>query len=282
MPPSPRSACSKASDHGSPEALGSEHRGPALHLYGGGYRAALFHLGALTRLNELGLLANLDTVGAIAGGSILAALLAARVPWPLQGAFRDWPEAVAEPMRDVARRNARARALLRGTISTGPTGAGLEERYARRLIDSLGGELPQRPRFVFGAAGLALGNIGPGDDALAWRIEDAAGPPGYDSALVEGAIAAVRDDLDAFGDAEQAVLENHGYLLADRAVRAHGRAVAGGHRAIASRSPPPPLDGRGEGARGACIQLPAHPPGTAPPAPRRAQRSGRPSRPRRS
>ena len=220
-----------------PQALGSEQRGPTLHLYGGGYRAALFHLGALTRLNELGLLANLDTVGAVAGGSILAALLATRVPWPLQGAYREWPEAVAEPMRDVARRNARARALLRGAISAGPGGAGLEERYARRLIDSLGGELPQRPRFVFGAAGLALANIGPGDGALGWRIEEAACPPGYDPALVEGAIAAVRDDLDAFGDAEQAVLENHGYLLADRAVRAHGRAVAGG---IEPLPPDPP------------------------------------------
>ncbi len=222
---------------GSSEAPGSEQRGPTLHLYGGGYRAALFHLGALTRLNELGLLANLDTVGAVAGGSILAALLAARVPWPLGGAFRDWPEAVAEPMRDIARRNARARALLRGAISAKAAGAGLEERYARELIDSLGGELPQRPRFVFGAAGLTLANIGPGDGAIGWRIEDAACPPGYDPALVEGAIVAVRDDLDAFGDAEQAVLENHGYLLADRAVRAHGRAVAG---AIEPLPPDPP------------------------------------------
>ncbi len=92
---------------------GAERRETMLALSGGGYRAALFHLGALTRLNELGLLSRLDTVGAAAGGSILAALLAALVPWPLQGAFRDWPERVAEPMRDIARRNARARALLR-------------------------------------------------------------------------------------------------------------------------------------------------------------------------
>src|ERR1700742_3699425 len=66
----------------------------ALWLGGGGFRAALFHLGALTRLNELGLLARTGTVGAVAGGSILAALLATRVPWPLQGSYRDWPEQV--------------------------------------------------------------------------------------------------------------------------------------------------------------------------------------------
>jgi NTE family protein len=65
------------------------HRqGDVLCLSGGGFRAALFHLGALTRLNELGLLAETETIVAVAGGSILAALLAARVPWPLQGASR--------------------------------------------------------------------------------------------------------------------------------------------------------------------------------------------------
>jgi hypothetical protein len=208
----------------SPDDLALEQRGPTLHLYGGGYRAALFHLGALTRLNELGLLANLDTVGAVAGGSILAALLAAQVPWPLQGAFRGWPEAVAEPMRGIARRNARARALLRKPISLGPVGAALEERYARELVESLGGEPAERPRFVFGAAGLALGKMGPSEvpkDAggLKWQIEASASPPGYEAALVQEVIVAVRDDLDAFGDAEQAVLENHGYLLVDAAVR---------------------------------------------------------------
>src|SRR5882757_10996137 len=80
----------------------------ALWLSGGGFRAALFHLGALTRLNELGLLARTGTVGAVAGGSIVAALLATRVPWPLHGAYRDWPERVAEPLRSIAQRNARA------------------------------------------------------------------------------------------------------------------------------------------------------------------------------
>src|SRR5215467_10870574 len=85
----------------------------ALWLSGGGYRAALFHLGALTRLNELGLLGQIETVAAVSGGSIAAAALATGVEWPLQGAYRDWPERVAEPLRAIARRNARARAFLR-------------------------------------------------------------------------------------------------------------------------------------------------------------------------
>jgi len=36
----------------------AEREGIGLCLSGGGYRAALFHLGALRRLNEFGILAN--------------------------------------------------------------------------------------------------------------------------------------------------------------------------------------------------------------------------------
>jgi patatin-like phospholipase len=205
-------------------AGGKDRRKAMLSLSGGGYRAALFHLGALTRLNELGLLAGIDMVGAVAGGSILAALLATRVPWPLSGAYRDWPEAVAEPMREISRRNARARAFLRGPIVAGATEAALEERYARRLVESLGGEPPERPRFIFGGAGLVLGEMGVdagsgGAGGINWEIGSTACPPGYTAGVVGDTIAAVRTDLDAFGDAEQAVLENHGYLLADAAIR---------------------------------------------------------------
>lgn len=124
-------------------APGEADRGEkALWLAGGGYRAALFHLGALTRLNELGFLAQTGTVGAVSGGSIVAALLATRVAWPLDGGYREWPERVAEPMRAIARRNARARAFLRKPFPGAGGEAALEERYARELVGSLGGEPP--------------------------------------------------------------------------------------------------------------------------------------------
>ncbi len=47
-----------------------------LALSGGGFRATLFHLGSLTRLNELGWLRRLDIVTSVSGGSIIAGLLA--------------------------------------------------------------------------------------------------------------------------------------------------------------------------------------------------------------
>ncbi|HEX4669544.1 MAG TPA: hypothetical protein VH275_06175 [Solirubrobacterales bacterium] len=219
-------------------APGEADRGEkALWLSGSGYRASLFHLGALTRLNELGILARTGTVGAVAGGSIIAALLATRVPWPLDGGYREWPERVAEPMRAIARRNARARAFLRKPFPAGRGGA-LEERYARELVDSLGGEPERGPRFVFGASGLILSGLAAGwEECVEWDIGGGAHPPGYEPALVAEVIAAVRTDLDAFGEAEQAVLENHGYLLADAAMRERGLVATGG---IEPSPPQPP------------------------------------------
>jgi NTE family protein len=46
-----------------------------LALSGGGYRAALFHLGSLWRLNELGWLKRLAEITSVSGGSITAAYL---------------------------------------------------------------------------------------------------------------------------------------------------------------------------------------------------------------
>ena len=51
--------------------------------------------------------------------------------------------------------------------------------------------------------------------------------PGYSKALAREVIAEIRTDLDAFTEAEAAVLENHGYLLADAALRRHVSGVLG-------------------------------------------------------
>lgn len=49
--------------------------GTALCLSGGGYRAMLFHLGAIWRLNEAGLLGGLKRVSSVSGGSITTGML---------------------------------------------------------------------------------------------------------------------------------------------------------------------------------------------------------------
>lgn len=58
--------------------FGSEgiETGVGLALSGGGFRATLFHCGALWRLNELGYLPKLSRISSVSGGSITSGLLA--------------------------------------------------------------------------------------------------------------------------------------------------------------------------------------------------------------
>ena len=92
--------------------------GVALCLSGGGYRAALFHLGAVRRLNELGILARVDAISAVSGGAITANLLAdPRLSWPDPssrdpGEVLGFEDLVATPLRSLASTNVRTPALL--------------------------------------------------------------------------------------------------------------------------------------------------------------------------
>ena len=56
-----------------------------------------------------------------------------------------------------------------------------------------------------------------------WGVASAAShydaSEGYSALLVDDVIARIRTDLDSFSAAEQDVLENHGYTLADAAVQ---------------------------------------------------------------
>lgn len=75
--------------------------GIGLALSGGGFRATLFHLGSIWRLNELGLLAKLDRVSSVSGGSITAGCLVAnwrRLQWA-DGVVRNFESAVVAPLR---------------------------------------------------------------------------------------------------------------------------------------------------------------------------------------
>lgn len=48
--------------------------GIGLSLSGGGFKAALYHLGAIIRLNEFGLLKNLEIISCVSGGAIVGSL----------------------------------------------------------------------------------------------------------------------------------------------------------------------------------------------------------------
>ena len=136
----------------------------ALCLSGGGFRAALFHLGALRRLHELGLLQRIDTISSVSGGSIIAAHLAERIASLPTGTttFGDWEHEVAQPFRRLVRHNLRSVPLLRRMLPThwmrsGVAVAALEEGYRQHLTARMLGSLPPRPHFIFCATDMTFG-----------------------------------------------------------------------------------------------------------------------------
>jgi NTE family protein len=104
----------------------------------------------------------------------------------------------------------------RGLLWRVPRYQEIQERQARAL----------RKRWLI--AGFSEGVV----DGAYWGVGSAPcqyeeGRPGYSKALAREVIAEIRTDLDAFSEAEAAVLENHGYLLADAALRRHVPGVLG-------------------------------------------------------
>ncbi len=146
----------------------------ALCLSGGGFRASLFHLGALRRLNELGVLCRVDAISAVSGGSILAAHLAERIgdAWPTpEGADPDGPDIPAPAWADLearflalTRRDLRTEPLVRrfalpvpGWFVPSTAVDALAEKYQRYLTAKTLAELPARPEYIFGASELKFG-----------------------------------------------------------------------------------------------------------------------------
>ncbi len=144
-----------------PERSPQAGQGVALCLSGGGYRAALFHLGGLRRLDQLGILSQVDTIASVSGGSILSAQIAGHLvanpqAWGRPGdRIAGFEDGIAAPMIALAQRDIRTRAALARfwppwnlfrrnaqmdgltrKLSVGYAGAGLAE-------------VPEHPRFLF-------------------------------------------------------------------------------------------------------------------------------------
>lgn len=166
--PAPADGLESGSSPGSSDAA---RKGWALCLSGGGYRAALFHLGAVRRLNECGVLGRMDLVSSVSGGSILAAHLARVLsPWPRTGeVVTDWTPCVAAPFQAFCRVDIRTPALLASLrhpwrcLTAGLDPARLETAYHRLLTSARLAELPEHPRFVFCATEILTGTL--------WRFE---------------------------------------------------------------------------------------------------------------
>lgn len=141
--------------------------GIGLCLSGGGYRAMLFHLGSLWRLNDAGYLSRLDRVSSVSGGSITAGALAAawtNLGFDARGIATRFGPDVVEPIRRLAGRTIDIPAVLAGLLLPGSVGDHVGRAYRRRLLgDKTLQDLPPHPRFIFNATSLQSGVL--------WRFE---------------------------------------------------------------------------------------------------------------
>ena len=134
---------------------GKPEVGTALCLSGGGYRAMLFHAGALWRLNELGYLPRLDRISSVSGGSITAAVLAlnwGKLQFDASGVALRFQECLMEPVRRMASETIDSSSIVGGVLLPGTIAERVQSAYRKTLFgDATLQDLPDRPRFVINA-----------------------------------------------------------------------------------------------------------------------------------
>lgn len=164
-PPSsqPVQVIDTGSDHDDPRA---PEPGIALSLSGGGYRAMLFHLGALWRLNELGYLKKLRRVSSVSGGSITAALLGlkwGRLGFDGNGVGANYVTEVVTPIRGLAGETIDRGAILSGIFTPGSISDKITQAYRTHLFGSATlQDFPDDatgPRFVVNATSVQTGAL---------------------------------------------------------------------------------------------------------------------------
>jgi len=145
--------------------------GIALALSGGGYRAMLFHVGAILRLNEAGLLPKLKRVSSVSGGSITAGVLG--LNWTKltfqtrpDGAMvaADLDERLIQPIRKIAAETIDGWSVGLGVLIPGMTiGDFVARNYSRYLFgEATLQDLPadsEGPRFVINATSVQTGDL---------------------------------------------------------------------------------------------------------------------------
>ncbi len=120
-----------------PRSKAPEKKGCGLSLSGGGYRASLFHIGALWRLNELGWLPKLDEIASVSGGSITSAYLGLRwkdLDFDGDGVAQSFEDAFVAPMRRMCSTTIDVGAILGGLGNPVGTLAGRVD--AKGLVDA--------------------------------------------------------------------------------------------------------------------------------------------------
>ena len=136
-----------------------------LCLSGGGYRAMLFHLGALWRLNQAKLLEGLNRVSSVSGGSITAATLGLHwrsLEWR-DGVAANLEDLVVNPVRALADETIDVSSVIEGFAPFTSVGkrvahAYREHLFGRETLQALPDD-DSGPRFVICATNLESGTL---------------------------------------------------------------------------------------------------------------------------
>jgi len=145
---------------------GKPETGMAIALSGGGYRAMLFHVGALRRLNELGYLPDLKRVSSVSGGSITAGVLGMNwrsLQFDGNRVAANFEEKVTAPLRTLAGITIDQWAVIGGVFGPGSVSDKVAGAYRKYLFDGLTlQDLPsdaEGPRFVINATNVQSGAL---------------------------------------------------------------------------------------------------------------------------
>ena len=147
-------------------------------LSGGGFRATLFHLGALWRLNEMALLSGLAAISAVSGGSLIAGLLGTR--WEKlifrSGQAQNFEEEIANPILRLCETNIDVKSIVLGFLTGSKS---MERAYERLLVAKATLQhLPDHPKFIFNACHLETGRnwIFTKEKIHTWKVGDVERP----------------------------------------------------------------------------------------------------------
>lgn len=148
----------------SENSLKIPEEGIALCLSGGGFRASLFHLGTLWRLNEFGYLSKLDRISSVSGGSIVAGWLGLqwnKLHFSSAGVAQNFVEIIVNPLRLFAEKKIDIGIIVSGLLNPfRSVGDYLIEVYRKNLFGSSTLQnLPNTPRIVLNASNAQSGGL---------------------------------------------------------------------------------------------------------------------------
>lgn len=132
--------------------------GIGLSLSGGGYRAMIYHLGAIIRLYELGLFPKITRISSVSGGSITAGALA--LAWDKLDDRASLFANLIDPVRALGATTIDRPSILGGLLMSGSVGKYVADSYDKQLFKGATlQDLPEAPRFVINATNLETGTL---------------------------------------------------------------------------------------------------------------------------